>query len=379
MPHFSPALLATLFALLAEATGGSFMLLLAVQRAHMSPVELTIFLTASAATGILVTTLFGHLHDRKPRLWPLFVALGAKVAGYLVCATLTDPWVLIAVGTLLLGPSSASFALLFAMAKGYLDRTGGPVVARGMAALRLASSLGWAIGPAIGAVLVASWSFAGLFFGAALVGVAALLTVLFSRLSVVAADQTERPHLPRSVLFAVAPAVIALTAFHTAMFMGSNGMSVVVASELGREADVGWLFSLCAALEVLVMGVFVIRSPERGSGALLLLGFALFAAYFAVLLFWPTLLSFYLAQILRAAAIGIVSIVGMAHIQGLLPGRAGAASALFGNTMSAGALLSGSLTGTLAGAFWYWSIFTACAALCVAGALLVLVPVPKAR
>jgi len=367
VPSFTPAILAILLATLAEAVAGSYMALLAVEKIGMSPLELSAFLTLSAISGIAVTTLFGHLHDRKPILWPLLVAMGAKILGLALCAALTQTWMLIVVGVALFGPSSASFALMFAMAKGYLDRVGGETVSRGMAALRMTSSLSWAIGPALGAGLVAGWSFTGVYVGAALLAALALGVVLASRAKVVPADTSERQKITVDVVRAAAPAVIAMTAFHTVMFMGSNAMSITVVQELGSETDVGLLFSLCAALEVMVMGVFVVRPMARVSVPLMVLGFALFATYFLMALLWPTLLSLYLGQIPRAAAIGILSVVGMAYVQDLLPGRAGIASALFGNTMSAGALLSGLGTGIFAQAFGYWAIFGVCALLCGIG------------
>ena len=67
--------------------------------------------------------------------------------------------------------------------------------------------------------------------------------------------------------------------------------------------------------------------------------------------------------------IGIISIVGMAVVQDMLPGRAGIASALFGNTISVGFLLSGLGTGLWANAFGYWSLFWLCASLCGFGAI----------
>jgi SET family sugar efflux transporter-like MFS transporter len=184
----------------------------------------------------------------------------------------------------------------------------------------------------------------------------------------------ERQKITLDVVRAAAPAVIAMTAFHTVMFMGSNAMSIVVARELGTETDVGLLFSLCAALEVVVMGVFVVRPMAKVSVPLLALGFALFAGYFVMALVWPTLLSLYLGQIPRAAAIGILSVVGMAYVQELLPGRAGVASALFGNTMSAGFLLSGLGTGIFAQAFGYWAVFGVCTVLCFLGGAVLFVP-----
>lgn len=374
VPSFTPALLAILCSVLAEAVGFSYMALLAVEKIGMSPLELSAFLTLSAISGIAVTTVFGHLHDRRPVLWPLFISLGAKVVAFGLCAVLTQSWMLIAVAVALFGPSSASFALMFAMAKGFLDRVDGETVSRGMASLRVASSLSWAIGPALGAALVAGWSFTGVYVGAALLSALALVVVFASRIKVVPAATEERQKITLGVVLAAAPAVIAMTAFHTSMFMGSNAMSIVVARELGSETDVGLLFSLCAAVEVVVMGLFVIRPMRRASIVLLAFGFLLFAGYFIMAIVWPTLLSLYLGQILRAAGIGILSVVGMAYVQELLPGRAGVASALFGNTMSAGGLLSGLGTGLLAEAFGYWSIFSVCAGLCLVGAVVLFVP-----
>ncbi len=377
VPSFTPALLAVLLSTLAESIAGSYMALLAVEKIGMGPLALSAFLTLSAISGIAVTTVFGHLHDRKPILWPLLVALGAKILGYGFCALLTETWMLLLVAFVLFGLSSASYALLFAMAKGYLDRIGGETVSRGMASLRMTSSLSWAIGPAMGAGLVSLWSFEGVYAGAALLGVLALVVVLASRIKVVPADTAERQQITLDVVRAAAPAVVAMTAFHTVMFMGSNAMSIVVVRELGSATDVGLLFSLCAAVEVLVMGLFVVRPMRRASVPLLALGFALFAGYFAMALLWPTLLSLYLGQIPRAAAIGILSVVGMHYVQELLPGRAGVASALFGNTMSAGFLLSGLGTGIWAEAFGYWSLFGVCAVLCLIGGAVLFWPVAR--
>jgi SET family sugar efflux transporter-like MFS transporter len=377
VPSFAPAILAILLATLAEAVAGSYMALLAVEKIGMSPLELSAFLTLSAISGIAVTTLFGHMHDRQGALWPLVLSLVAKGVGYALCVVLTEPWMLLAVAFFLFGLSNAWFALLFAMAKGYLDRIGGETVARGMASLRMISSLSWAIGPAMGAGLVAGWSFSGVYIGATLLAVLALVVVLLSRLEVVPANTAERQTITIDVVRSAAPAVIAMTAFHTVMFMGSNAMSILVARELGTETDVGLMFSLCAALEVAVMGIFVVRPMARVNVPLLAFGFILFAGYFVMALIWPTLLSLYLGQILRAAAIGILSVVGMAYVQELLPGRAGVASALFGNTMSAGFLLSGLGTGIFAQAFGYWAVFGVCLALCIVGGAVLFVPTAR--
>ncbi|WP_423065764.1 MFS transporter [Devosia sp. CN2-171] len=368
VPYFAPTLLAMLLAILAEAVALTYTALLAVEKIGMTPIELTLFMTLSSISGIGFATLFGQMHDRRPARWPLLLSLLAKVVGYGLCAVVSEAWMLIAIGFTLFGLGGASFGLLFAIAKGQLDVVGGETVQRGMASMRMISSLAWAIGPAIGAVLVAFGSFRGVYLGASGLALVALVTVLATRLRIVPAVAGERRRVDLDTVRAAAPGVLALTAFHTAMFMASTAMSIVVVQDLGTETDVGLLFSLCAALEVLVMGLFVIRPMSRVSHGLLIVGFLIFAAYFVLPLLVPTLSTLYWGQILRAIAIGVISIVGMAYIQELLPGRAGAAAALFGNTMSAGALLSGLSTGLWAGAFGFWSIFGLAVGLSLFGA-----------
>jgi len=377
VPSFAPATLAILMSILAEAVAGSYMALLAVQRVGMSPLELSAFLTLSALSGIAVTTLFGHMHDRRPTLWPLLLSLCAKVLGFALCAVLTDTWMLLAVAFVLFGLSNASFPLLFAIAKGYLDQAGGDAPTRGMASLRMTASLGWAIGPALGAVLVAFSGFGGVYGGAAGLALLAIVTVLVSRIGPTRGPVEQQAKVTLDVVLVAAPLVIALVAFHTAMFMGSNAMSITVVQSLGTETDVGLLFSLCALLEVFVMGAFVVQPHWSHSRGMLVAGFALFAAYFVLVLWVPTLAALYFGQLFRAAGIGIISIVGMARLQDLLPGRAGVASALFGNTMSAGFLVSGLGTGIWAEAFGYWSLFGVCAGLCAVGAVAVALPVRR--
>lgn len=375
VPSFSPAVLAILLTILAEAVAGSYMTLLAVEKIGMSPLELGLFLTLGAASGIAVTTWFGHMHDRRPKLWPLYLSLAAKVIGFGLCAVVSETWALLLIALVLLGLSSASFALLFAIAKGYLDLAGGDAPERGMASLRMTSSLGWAIGPAIGAVLVASLGFEGVYLGAAVMALIGFFVVIGARVR----PQKEPPAQARltwDVIRAAAPGAFALTAFHTAMFMGGNAMTIIVATELGSGVDVGLMFSLCAAVEVVIMGAFVVRPELTHSRALLIAGFGMFAAYHVLLVMVPSLGAFYAGQLLRAGAIGIVSIVGMAKLQQMLPGRAGVASALYGNTMSAAALISGLGTGLWANAFGYWSIFWVSAALSVLGGI-VMVRRPK--
>jgi SET family sugar efflux transporter-like MFS transporter len=133
VPNFGPAFFAILLAMLAEAMAGSYIALLAVEDIGMSPLELSAFLTIPAASGIAITSLFGHLLDRKSVIWPLVVSLLSKSVGFLLCAYLTEIWTLVLNAGILFGLGAASFSILFAVAKGRLDLVGGSTVSRGVA------------------------------------------------------------------------------------------------------------------------------------------------------------------------------------------------------------------------------------------------------
>ena len=380
LPGFSIAAVAVLFAILAEAMAGSYEALLAVERAHMGPLELGAFLTLPAISGIAVTALFGRWHDEKARLWPLLICLAAAVVGYGLAAIVTTPWILMIVALILLGPAKAAYALLFAIAKGYLDGHGAVSESRGMAALRMISSLSWAIGPAIGAGLITAWHYEGVFLGAAGFAMTALVAILAGRLRAAPTKMIDQNVVAPQGWWFLWPAVVALTLFNTAMFMGSNALSIVTVNDLnGSETDVGLLFSLCAGLEVAVMGAYVIWPSKRASRAALALGFALFAAYFLATVLLQNLSVLYWAQILRAIAIGIVSVIGMLYVQEAMPQQPGAAAALFSNTVNAGWLLSGLGTGIWAHSFGYWSIFGLCGVLALVGAAIFALPVTRPR
>ncbi len=373
VPAFLPAACAVFFVVLSQATAFSFVVLFAVQSAKLSPIELGVFLTASSLTGIVASTVLGRRFDRHPGATELLIVLGLGILGTALLATTRDfVWlVLIAAGPM--GIGSAAFTLLFALAKRQLDAVDANVAERGVAALRMTSSLGWAIGPALGAILVSAWGYEGVFLGGALCAAVALATVLLFGIwrlppGTVPVMAVEHFEVPKG-LAALVVGSIAL--FHMAMFMGSIALSITVVEQLGgHEPDVGLMFSLCAAIEVVVMGAFVVW-PTRGSRQRwLILGFALFVLYFLVLAAFPSLAVAYWAQILRAVAIGVVSVVGMLYLQSLMPTRVGLASALFGNAISVGAVLSGVLTGPWASAFGYASTFGFCAALSVLGGLL---------
>ncbi|MBZ9719202.1 MFS transporter [Mesorhizobium sp. AD1-1] len=370
-PGFAVAAIAMFLAVTAQAMASSYMTLLAVERAGMSPFELGLFLTLSGISSIGATSLFARTFDSRPRLCPLALPLALAALGYSLCTVIVDRWALMIVAFLLLGPATASFALICAVAKGGLDQRGSALAAQGMAALRMIASLSWVIGPALGAFLIHVWSYAGVYGVASSCSLAAFVALFAFRPPMMPAVTTNEKVRPIAFRWAI-QAALALTFFNIAMFMGSTALSIVVVNDLdASERDVGLMFSLCAAVEVIVMALFVLVPAKRANRSLLVAGFAVFSLYFLSVALLPMLQVMYGAQVLRAVGIGIISVGGMQLLQELNPGRAGTASALFANTTNAGWLVAGIATGTWAELFGYHSVFGLCAALSFFGGVLV--------
>ncbi|MBE7220860.1 MAG: hypothetical protein INR64_20530 [Caulobacteraceae bacterium] len=100
------------------------------------------------------------------------------------------------------------------------------------------------------------------------------------------------------------------------------------------------------------------------------LGFAALVAYFVAVAAAPSIAAVIASQALRALGIGFVSLIGISYLQDLMPGRVGAAAALYANTGQIGALLAGVSAGAWAAAFGYHSLFLACAGLSLGGFVL---------
>ena len=372
-PCFLPLVSAMFFVGLGTAVAGAYLILFAVDKAHLSPLELGVFLTVDSLSGLIISTGFGHWFDRAPSPAPLLIALLMTVCAYPLLSVTTNFYLLLLIAAFPLGASLAVFPQFFALAKGHLDRVDPNTAERGTAMMRATWSIAWAIGPACGALIINWFDFSGVFLAGAMC--AAIATIIVASARVHAFRTTAIPlHLePRSRTIRQAGfAASSLTLFHMAMFMGSIALPVVVTHELGgTKADVGLIFSVCALLEVPVMFAFVLRPSAAGSYGWISAGFLAFIAYFLVIAWGPSVSVLLLAQILRAIGIGLIAYQGISYMQALMPNQAGAAAALFANTANAGFLFSSLSAGGLAQFFGYRSMFLVCAMLSILGFALI--------
>jgi len=347
---------------LADAISGPYIVLFLVDQARLGPLLLSAILTARALGGIAFATGFGAWVDRRTSVGPLLLALAGSTLGYALLAFTTDFAVLLLIAAIPIAIGAAAFSQSIALVKRHFDRSSLRTANRAIGVLRASWSLAWAIGPAIGAAVVGAFGFRGVFFTSAASGMVALVTLALVRARPVFGDAAHgnRPKPPNGGP-AIALAFTALALFHTAMFMGSIPLPIVLTTSLGGvKGDVGLTYSLCAALEIIVMGALIWRPLKRGERTAIVVGFAVFVAYFIALALARSVGLVFWVQILRAIGIALVTYLGIGFLQSLLPHRAGAAAALFSNAGQVGSVLAALGAGALAQAFGYASIFVAC-------------------
>jgi SET family sugar efflux transporter-like MFS transporter len=370
VPLFLPLLCAVLFLALGNAVCGSYLTLYVIDKAHLGPLSLGIFLTVYSLSGMIISTSFGRWFDHKPSPIPLLLALVMTASGYMLLSVTTNFYLLLLIAGIPLGTSLAVFPQFFALAKGHLDRVGADTAERGTAMMRATWSIAWAVGPALGAIVISLSDFLGVFLTAAACVVTATIIVASARVHALPSRDKTTLELKSSsrTIREAGFAALSLTLFHMAMFMGSIALPVVATHDLGgTKADVGLIFSLCAFLEVPVMLAFVLRPSAAGSRGWISAGFLAFVLYFLTITWSPSVSMLLAAQVLRAVGIGLIAYQGISYMQALMPNQAGTATALFANTANLGFLFASLTAGGWAQAFGYRSMFLASAFLSALG------------
>ncbi|WP_312951821.1 sugar efflux transporter [Superficieibacter sp.] len=323
------------------------------------------FYTVNAIAGILISLLLAKRSDSQGdrRKLIVFCCLLA-VVNALLFAFNRHYLTLITCGVLLSSIASCVMPQLFALAREYADRSAREVVMFS-SIMRAQLSLAWVIGPPLAFMLALNYGFTTMFITAA--GIFAVSLVLIA---------LWLPSVPRvEPLSGAAIALptggwqdknvrllfIASTLMWTSNTMYFIDMPIWISQDLGLPDKLaGLLMGTCAGLEIPVMiiaGYYVKRFGKRRMMILATLSSFIF---YCGLIFFHSQQGLLVLQFFNAVFIGIVAGIGMLWFQDLMPGRAGAATTLFSNSISTGVILAGMIQGVLAQyaghAVVYWAI-----------------------
>jgi len=328
------------------------------------PFWVGIFYTVNAVAGILVSLWLAKRSDSQGDRRKLILFCCAMAIGNALLFAFNRHYLtLLTCGVLLASLANTAMPQLFALAREYADSSAREVVMFS-SVMRAQLSLAWVIGPPLAFMLALNYGFTAMFSIAAAIFAISLGLIAFALPSVARVDSAGA--IPVTQVSGwknknVRRLFIASTLMWTCNTMYIIDMPLWISSDLGLPDKLaGILMGTAAGLEIPAMilaGYYVKHFGKRrmmviavAAGVLFYLGLILFHSREALLAL----------QLFNAVFIGIVAGIGMLWFQDLMPGRPGAATTLFTNSISTGVILAGIIQGALVQSYGhavvYWVI-----------------------
>ena len=327
----------------------------------VQPFWVGLFYTVNAVAGIVVSLALAKRSDSRGdrRKLIMFCCLMA-VGNALLFAFNRHYLTLITCGVLLASIANAAMPQLFALAREYADSSAREVVMFS-SVMRAQLSLAWVIGPPLAFMLALNYGFTTMFSIAAGIFAVSLALIALTLPSVARVEQpadAEQNPVSGWKDSNVRMLFIASTLMWTCNTMYIIDMPLWISSDLGLpDSLAGILMGTAAGLEIPAMilaGYYVKRFGKR---RMMVTAVAAGVLFYVGLIFFHSHTSLLVLQLFNAVFIGIVAGIGMLWFQDLMPGRAGAATTLFTNSISTGVILAGIVQGALAQSFGHFSVY----------------------
>lgn len=326
------------------------------------PFWIGLFYTVNAIAGIGVSLWLAKRSDSQGdrRKLIIFCCLMA-IGNALLFAFNRHYLTLITCGVLLASLANTAMPQLFALAREYADNSAREVVMFS-SVMRAQLSLAWVIGPPLAFMLALNYGFTVMFSIAAGIFTLSLVLIAFMLPSVARVEK-----LPSENALSmqggwqdsnVRMLFVASTLMWTCNTMYIIDMPLWISSELGLPDKLaGFLMGTAAGLEIPAMilaGYYVKRYGKR---RMMVIAVAAGVLFYTGLILFHSRLALMTLQLFNAVFIGIVAGIGMLWFQDLMPGRAGAATTLFTNSISTGVILAGVIQGAIAQSWGHFAVY----------------------
>ncbi|EOJ6796019.1 sugar efflux transporter SetA [Shigella flexneri] len=325
------------------------------------PFWIGLFYTVNAIAGIGVSLWLAKRSDSQGdrRKLIIFCCLMA-IGNALLFAFNRHYLTLITCGVLLASLANTAMPQLFALAREYADNSAREVVMFS-SVMRAQLSLAWVIGPPLAFMLALNYGFTVMFSIAAGIFTLSLVLIAFMLPSVARVELPSENALSMQGDWQdsnVRMLFVASTLMWTCNTMYIIDMPLWISSDLGLPDKLaGFLMGAAAGLEIPAMilaGYYVKRYGKRRMMVIAVVAGVLF---YTGLIFFHSRMALMTLQLFNAVFIGIVAGIGMLWFQDLMPGRAGAATTLFTNTISTGVILAGVIQGAIAQSWGHFAVY----------------------
>ena len=325
------------------------------------PFWIGLFYTVNAIAGIGVSLWLAKRSDSQGdrRKLIIFCCLMA-IGNALLFAFNRHYLTLITCGVLLASLANTAMPQLFALAREYADNSAREVVMFS-SVMRAQLSLAWVIGPPLAFMLALNYGFTVMFSIAAGIFTLSLVLIAFMLPSVARVELPSENALSMQGGWQdsnVRMLFVASTLMWTCNTMYIIDMPLWISSELGLPVILaGFLMGTGAGLEIPAMilaGYYVKRYGKR---RMMVIAVAAGVLFYTGLIFFNSRMALMTLQLFNAVFIGIVAGIGMLWFQDLMPGRAGAATTLFTNSISTGVILAGVIQGAIAQSWGHFAVY----------------------
>ncbi|EIK7775068.1 sugar efflux transporter SetA [Escherichia coli] len=325
------------------------------------PFWIGLFYTVNAIAGIGVSLWLAKRSDSQGdrRKLIIFCCLMA-IGNALLFAFNRHYLTLITCGVLLASLANTAMPQLFALAREYADNSAREVVMFS-SVMRAQLSLAWVIGSPLAFMLALNYGFTVMFSIAAGIFTLSLVLIAFMLPSVARVELPSENALSMQGGWQdsnVRMLFVASTLMWTCNTMYIIDMPLWISSELGLPDKLaGFLMGTAAGLEIPAMilaGYYVKRYGKR---RMMVIAVAAGVLFYTGLILFHSRLALMTLQLFNAVFIGIVAGIGMLWFQDLMPGRAGAATTLFTNSISTGVILAGVIQGAIAQSWGHFAVY----------------------
>ncbi len=325
------------------------------------PFWIGLFYTVNAIAGIGVSLWLAKRSDSQGdrRKLIIFCCLMA-IGNALLFAFNRHYLTLITCGVLLASLANTAMPQLFALAREYADNSAREVVMFS-SVMRAQLSLAWVIGPPLAFMLALNYGFTVMFSIAAGIFTLSLVLIAFMLPSVARVELPSENALSMQGGWQdsnVRMLFVASTLMWTCNTMYIIDMPLWISSELGLPDKLaGFLMGTAAGLEIPAMilaGYYVKRYGKR---RMMVIAVAAGVLFYTGLILFHSRMALMTLQLFNAVFIGIVAGIGMLWFQDLMPGRAGAATTLFTNSISTGVILAGVIQGAIAQSWGHFAVY----------------------
>lgn len=325
------------------------------------PFWIGLFYTVNAIAGIGVSLWLAKRSDSQGdrRKLIIFCCLMA-IGNALLFAFNRHYLTLITCGVLLASLANTAMPQLFALAREYADNSAREVVMFS-SVMRAQLSLAWVIGPPLAFMLALNYGFTVMFSIAAGIFTLSLVLIAFMLPSVARVELPSENALSMQGGWQdsnVRMLFVASTLMWTCNTMYIIDMPLWISSELGLPDKLaGFLMGTAAGLEIPAMILAVYYVKRYGKRRMMVIAVAAGVLFYTGLIFFHSRMALMTLQLFNAVFIGIVAGIGMLWFQDLMPGRAGAATTLFTNSISTGVILAGVIQGAIAQSWGHFAVY----------------------